>query len=112
MANPIWNLNPFWLRRARGQTGYPVIDKMFTPDPNTGRKQTVFTSTHPLGRPPSNRQGPSILYPSIRWRSPGLERLTEKQALEEAFRKKDYLIYKTLWDATRASRNLSKGIKR
>ena len=112
MARPIWNLDPFWLRRARGQTGYPVIDKMYTPDPNTGGKQTVFSSTHPLGMPPSNRQGPSILYPTIRWRSPGLERLTQRQALEEALRKKDYLMYKTLRDATMASRNLSKGIKR
>ena len=100
---------PFWIRRALGLAGNPVISEMYLTDKKTGYPQTIYSQSHPLGLLPSAE---AILYPTIRWRTPGLERLTDEQARNEAMRNNDYLRFPTLWDAEYFARNLSNKIKR
>ena len=111
---------PFWWQRAMGQTQSPYINQMYLEHPETGYPQTIYSATHPVGEistppyrytPGENTQ--AIMYPQIRFRSPGfLERLTEDQAYREAMQNKDYLTFPTLWDANTYAKNFSKGIKR
>lgn len=96
---------PFWERRAQGITNSPLVNSMFLKGQN-GLPQTVRSGTHPLP------DGTGILFPNIRWRSPGLEYLTEPQAIRETMAKKDYLIFPNLDDATAASKSLSNRIRR
>ena len=101
--------DPFWLQRARGQTGNPVIDQMYLEHPETGYPQTIYSASHPMGQPPS---APAMLYPTIRWRTPGLERLTEDAARDEAMSLMDYLLFSNLGEAEKYAKGLSKSIRR
>jgi len=111
---------PFWLKRAKGQTNSPYINQMYLEHPETGNPQTIYSATHPTGNistPPykytPGENTEAIMYPTIRFRSPGfLERLNEGQAHREAMQKKDYLTFPTLWDANIYAGNTSKNIKR
>ena len=99
---------PFWMRRAKGQTNSPLVNEMYLEDKG-GNPQTIYSATTPLGRPPSAE---GAMYPTIRWRSPGLERLNPEQAYREAMQKKDYIKFPTLWDANIFAEKFSKGTKR
>lgn len=106
---------PFWLRRAKGQTNSPVVNQMWHPDKDTGQMQTVYSATHPMGLLPNAKQpyqSKAMLYPTIRWRSPGLEKLPNDRALQEAMEMKDYMVFPNLWDATEYSKSLSASIER
>jgi|21_taG_2_1085346.scaffolds.fasta_scaffold04963_3 hypothetical protein len=95
---------PFWERRAQGVTNSPIVNSMFLE--KDGHPQTIFSGTHPLA------DGRGILFPTIRWRSPGLERLSDGQAMRETMAKKDYLIFPNLDKATEGSKSLSSRIRR
>ena len=102
-----------------GQTESPVVNEMALTQPETGYPQTIYSATHPVGLlsvPPyqytPGKNTEAIMYPTIRWRSPGLERLSEGQAYQEAIQNQDYLKFPTLWDANIYAENFSKGIKR
>ena len=99
---------PFWFRRAKGETNSPLVNEMYLEDPR-GNPQTIYSATAPLGLLPSSE---GIMYPTIRWRSPGLERLNPEQAYREAMQNQDYLIFPTLWEASDFARNFSPTIKR
>jgi len=110
---------PLWLLRALAQTKSPVMNRMYLEDKETGNPQTIYSASHPLGLlsiPPyqytPGKNTEAIMYPQIRWRSPGLERLTEDQAYREAMGNQDYMKFPTLWDANIFAQNLTKKIKR
>ena len=99
---------PFWMRRAKGQTNSPLVNEMYLEDKG-GNPQTIYSATTPLGYLPSAE---GAMYPTIRWRSPGLERLSALQAYMEAMKNKDYKTFPSLWDANIFAEKFSKGIKR
>ena len=109
---------PFWMRRAKGQTNSPLVNEMYLEDKG-GNPQTIYSATHPTGlisTPPHQytpgENAEAIMYPTIRWRSPGLERLSARQAYMEAMKNKDYKTFSSLWDANIFAEKFSKGIKR
>jgi len=99
---------PFWMQRAKGKTNSPLVNEMYLED-KRGNPQTIYSATAPLGLLPSAE---GAMYPTIRWRSPGLERLSPEQAYREAMQKQDYLKFPTLWDASNFAINFSPTIKR
>lgn len=48
-----------------------------------------------------------VLFPTIRMRGPGLEKLTMKQAFKEAMKRKDYLEFRSPQEAVAYSRSFS-----
>ena len=106
--------NPFWMKRAMGRSESDLANKAYLTN-ERGDPQTIYSMTAPT------RDGGAMMYPSIRWRSPGfLERLGGDQAYDEAMRKQDYLKfdeimapYKSVIDtATGFAMNFSPTIKR
>ena len=57
-------------------------------------------------------KGKEILFPTIRLRGPGLEKMNVKQAFKEAVQKKDYLTFDTPADATKYSKDFSAALGR
>ena len=59
-------------------------------------------------------KGKEILFPTIRMRGPGLEKMPVKQAFKEAIKRKDYIEFKSPKEATKFSKRFSEslGIKR
>ena len=57
-------------------------------------------------------EGKGILFPTIRLRGPGLEKLNVKQAFKEAVQKKDYITFDTPAAATKYSKDFSDALGR
>jgi len=115
--------DPFWLLRARKQLNNPAINEAYLTHED-GYPQTIYSQSHPIrlkDNPHADRVDPereTILYPSIRFRGPddqfgpGLQRLSEYQAREEAMRLRDYLVFQNARMAEDYARNLSNSIRR
>jgi hypothetical protein len=57
-------------------------------------------------------KGKEILFPTIRLRGPGLEKIEVKQAFKEALQRKDYLTFDTAPEATKYSIDFSNELGR
>ncbi len=102
------------MKRAMGESSSDLANKAYLTN-ERGDPQTIYSMTAPT------RDGGAMMYPSIRWRSPGfLERLEGDPAYDEAMREQDYLRfnetrapYRSALDtATGFAMNFSPTIKR
>ena len=108
-------MDPFWIRRARGELQNKAINEAFLPHPQTGSPQTIFNGRHQMHGDPERE---TMVYPTIRFRGPdeqfgpGLQRMRDIQAIAEAFRKQDYATFPNMEEANDFARRLSGSIVR
>jgi len=74
-----------WMHRARNR-----------PEFHTKHNESVRSSS-------GHHEGKEILFPRIRMRGPGLEKMTHEKAFKEAVKRKDYIKFKTPDAATKYS---------
>lgn len=78
-----------WMRRA-----------MTRPDIHTKDNESTRSAS-------GEYKGKEILFPTIRMRGPGLEKMDVKKAIKEAIKKKDYIEFKSPKEATKFSKDFS-----
>ncbi len=83
-----------WVRRA-----------LMNPDMHTKGNESVQTASVEMG-------GKEILFPTIRARGPGLEKLSMQQAVAEALQRGDFIEFDTPAQATEWSTAFSKQLGR
>jgi len=84
---------PAWARRAQDR-----------PEFHTKKNESVRTSS-------GHHKGKEILFPRIRMRGPGLEKMPFEKAKKEAIQRKDYIEFETPVRATNWSKAFSKSLR-
>lgn len=91
-------------RVFRGKVATPWMKRALSrPDIHTKKNETVKSMSGGV-------DGKELLYPTIRMRGPGLEKMPVKRAFKEAFKRKDHITFKTPDEATKYSKALSDAI--
>jgi hypothetical protein len=90
---------------AGGTTPAWMIRALTHPELHTAENESVKTAS-------GEYKGKEILFPTIRARGPGLEKIPVKQAMREAIRRKDFLTFDTPAQATAWSKAFSNELGR
>ncbi len=92
------------LRTFRGKIMQPWMKRAAdNPQIHTKANESVRSRVDESG-------GKQHLYPTIRLRAPGLEKISAKQALKEAIKRKDTITFKTPKEGTEYSKQFSNSL--